>query len=135
MPTRRQFLFALAAGVVVGTAVSRSLALETIDYTPEVLTRLQQSGEPFLIDFFATWCSTCAAQERTLAELASGNAAYAAIPILRVDWDTHGDGELARSLAIPRRSTLVMMKGTTELGRLAAETRKDRIAGLLDLAG
>ncbi|MNL86889.1 hypothetical protein D3C87_2158000 [compost metagenome] len=61
-------------------------------------------------------------------------AAYADIPILRIDWDTYGNSELARNMAIPRRSTLVLMRGETELGRLVAETRKDRIGALLDLA-
>jgi thioredoxin 1 len=69
-----------------------------------------------------------------LDALQGESAAYAAIPILRVDWDSYGNSELARNMAIPRRSTLVLMRGTSELGRLVAETRKDRIAGLLDLA-
>jgi thiol:disulfide interchange protein len=110
------------------------MALDTVTYSPDVLVGLQASGKPFLIDFFATWCSTCAAQERVLEELTGENAAYEAIPILRVDWDLHGDGELSRRLAIPRRSTLVVMSGDRELGRLVAETRKDQIAALLDLA-
>lgn len=135
MPTRRHALLALLAAGMAGVVTGPALALQTLDYSPEVLAGLQASGEPFLIDFFATWCSTCAAQERVLEELAAGSSAYKAIPILRVDWDMFGNGELSRQLAIPRRSTLVMMKGTQELGRLVAETRRDRIAALLDLAG
>lgn len=134
MPTRRQTLVALAAVAFAGVLARPLLALDTIAYSPDDLTRLRQSGKPFLIDFFATWCTTCAAQERVLEELSAESAAHRAIPILRVDWDQYGNGELSRSLAIPRRSTLVMMRGTTELGRLVAETRKDQIAALLDLA-
>jgi thiol-disulfide isomerase/thioredoxin len=134
MPTRRQILIAVTAVAITAGTTRTAVALETIEYSPETLRRLQDSGKPFLIDFFATWCVTCAAQERVLAELTAGSAAYRGIPILRVDWDRYGDGELARSLAIPRRSTLVLMRGTTELGRLVAETRMDRIAGLLALA-
>lgn len=134
MPTRRHVLTALAALAAAGAFARPALALETIDYSPEALAALQQGGRPYLIDFFARWCTTCAAQERVLEDLASSNAAYRAIPILRVDWDRHGNGALSRELAIPRRSTLVLMNGTTELGRLVAETRKDRIARLLDLA-
>ena len=44
-------------------------------------------------------------------------------------------GDLVRQMGIPRRSTLVMMVGTTELGRLVAETGREAIASLLDLAG
>jgi thioredoxin 1 len=133
MLTRRHALIGLLAAGFAGGLVSPGQALDTLDYSPEALARLQGSGQPYLIDFFATWCTTCAAQERVLDALAAENGAYRAIPILRVDWDVFGNGELARELAIPRRSTLVMMKGTRELGRLVAETRKARIAALLDL--
>jgi thioredoxin 1 len=134
MLTRRHALLTLLAAGAAGAMMRPALALELVDYSPDALSRLQGSGKPFLIDFFATWCSTCAAQERVLEQLAAENGVYGAIPILRVDWDKFGNGELAQQLAIPRRSTLVMMQGTRELGRLVAETRKARIAGLLDLA-
>jgi thioredoxin 1 len=130
----RRHLLAALLGTAMATRLSPALGLETVTYSPDTHARLVESARPFLVDFFATWCSTCAAQERVLDQLTSENADYRAIPILRVDWDQHGNGELARSLAIPRRSTLVLMRGTAELGRLVAETRKDRIAGLLDLA-
>ena len=135
MPTRRFVLTGLLAAGVAGLVAAPARALQTVDYSPETLAGLQAGGEPFLIDFFATWCSTCAAQERVLEELADASSAYKAIPILRVDWDMFGNGELSRQLAIPRRSTLVMMRGTQELGRVVAETRRERIAALLDLAG
>ena len=51
-----------------------------------------------------------------------------------MDWDTWGDGELSKALNIPRRSTLVVLKGKEELGRLVAVTDKDAIKALMDLA-
>jgi thioredoxin 1 len=134
MLTRRQVLAVLVGTATAASASGRVLALDTTEYSPATLDVLQQSGRPFLIDFSATWCSTCAAQERVLEQLVDESSAYRAIPILRVDWDMHGNGKLAGQLAIPRRSTLVLMQGTRELGRLIAETRKDKIAALLDLA-
>ncbi|MCP8884787.1 thioredoxin family protein [Devosia sp. XJ19-1] len=134
MIPRRHLLAGLAGISALGLFAGPSLGLEVIDYTGPELESLTQSGTPYLIDFYATWCVTCAAQQRVLDALQAENAAYRAIPILRVDWDTYGNGELARNMTIPRRSTLVLMRGTTELGRLVAETGKDRIAELLDLA-
>ena len=134
MITRRHLLAGLAGISVASLVAGAAGALEFIDYTGAELEGLAGSGAPYLINFHASWCPTCAAQQRVLDALQGESAAYAAIPILRVDWDNYGNSELARDLAIPRRSTLVLMRGTSELGRLVAETRKDRIAGLLDLA-
>jgi thioredoxin 1 len=134
MLTRRQLLTGIAGVSIGGLMANPALALMIIPYTGTELDSLAASGKPYVINFHATWCPTCAAQQRVLDALQSESAAYADIPILRVDWDTYGNSDLARSLAIPRRSTLVLMRGTTELGRLVAETRKERIAALLDLA-
>jgi len=135
MITRRHLLAGLAGVSLSVLAAGRGFALEFIDYTGSELEGLAASGKPYIINFHATWCPTCAAQQRVLDALQSESAAYAAIPILRVDWDSYGNSELARGLAIPRRSTLVLMQGNEELGRLVAETRKAQIAALLDLAG
>ncbi len=134
MITRRHLLAGLAGISVSALVAGAAGALEFIDYTGTELEGLADSGAPYLINFHASWCPTCAAQQRVLDALQGESAAYAAIPILRVDWDDYGNGELARNLAIPRRSTLVLMQGSSELGRLVAETRKERIAALLDLA-
>ncbi|WP_137153197.1 thioredoxin family protein [Devosia sp. FKR38] len=132
----RRAVLALMAGLVASSALTApASALDIADYSEENLAKLQAWGKPFLLDFYASWCVTCAAQQRVLDDLTKAEAKYAAIPIVRVDWDKYGNGELAKSLAIPRRSTLVLMRGTTELGRLVAETRQDQIAALLDLAG
>ena len=130
----RRTVLALMAGVAVATMSGAAMALEVITYSEKTLAEAQASGQPYLLDFFATWCSTCAAQERVLESLVAGDPRYAAIPVIRVDWDQHSRGPLVASMGIPRRSTLVLMTGTTELGRLVAETRQDKIAGLLDLA-
>ena len=39
-----------------------------------------------------------------------------------------------KELNIPRRSTLVVLKGDKELGRVVAETGRDKIKALMDTA-
>jgi thioredoxin 1 len=135
MRLNRRSALGLVAALAALAATRPTLgAAQLIDYSEQSLAAAAASGEPYLIDFFATWCSTCAAQERVLDALAAESPLYAAIPIIRVDWDQHSRGELVQQMGIPRRSTLVLMRGTSELGRLVAETRRDAIAGLLDLA-
>lgn len=131
--SRRKALLVLAA-FGAGLAARPALGLETIVYDEAALARAEASGRPYLLDFFAPWCTTCRAQERVLESLASEDARYRAIPIIRVDWDTHARGPLVARLAIPRRSTLVLMSGRTEIARLVADTRREAIAGLLDRA-
>ena len=135
MTLSRRSLLALAPLALIAIfATAPAKALDVTPYTPDTLAAAQQTGEPFLIDFFATWCSTCRAQERVIESLMEENPAYRDIQIIRVDWDEEERGELVRSMQIPRRSTLVVMQGTAELGRLVAATAPQEIRALLDLA-
>ena len=87
------------------------------------------------VDFKASWCSICAAQARVLEALKAANPAYdAAITFINVDWDQYGEDPLTQRLNIPRRSTLVVLKGQDELGRIVAGTSTEEIQALMDVA-
>lgn len=104
-----------------------------IDYTPGNAEAAINAGQTVFVDFGADWCSTCRSQERTINALRQANPAYdAAITFYRVDWDDYGNGDLSRSLNVPRRSTLVMFRGGVEVGRIVAGTREADIRALLD---
>lgn len=126
---RRRFI-TLAAAFAALPGAARAFAT---DYTPGVAEALMAEGRIVLLDFHATWCPTCAAQERVLQALTTENPAYGqAIAFVKVDWDSHGRGPLAQKLRIPRRSTLVLLKGEEELGRIVAGTARSQIEALLD---
>ena len=87
------------------------------------------------LDFKASWCTTCAAQERVLDKLKAENPSYEhVITFVNVDWDTYRKAQFTQRLRIPRRSTLVVLKGDAEIGRLVADTREEKIKELLDAA-
>jgi thioredoxin 1 len=129
---RRDFLIATAA---VTLALPVATAQAAAIYTPDLLQAELAAGKTVFLDFKATWCSTCAAQERVINALLKENPAYSTqISFITVDWDQWGEGDLVQQLKIPRRSTLVVLKGNKELGRIVAGTAKDDIKALMDLA-
>ena len=128
---RRTFI-ATASATALLPAAANAIGLE---YTPGLVKERLAAGETVFIDFAAHWCTTCRAQERVIGQLLGENPAYEEnITFVRVDWDQYGRGELATELNIPRRSTLVVLKGDEELGRLVARTSRGDIQGLLDTA-
>lgn len=130
MLTRRTFLTATAATLALPMAARAAL-----QYRPGLVQEHLAKGDTVFVDFTASWCSTCRSQRKTLSELKAANPAYEAnITFVDVDWDAYGKGDLSRSLQIPRRSTLVVLKGDQELGRIVAQTGRDTIKALMDTA-
>ena len=56
------------------------------------------------------------------------------ITFVLIDWDTFGSHAVTTSRNIPRRSTMVLIKGGTEIGRLVAQISERKIKALLDKA-
>jgi thiol:disulfide interchange protein len=129
---RRTFLTLTA---LASFAVPLRALAATADYTPEALAAALADGRVVFLDFKASWCSTCAAQERVINALIKENPAYkTAITFMNVDWDTWGESAIVKEMKIPRRSTLVVLKGSKELGRLVADTSEANIRALMDTA-
>ena len=132
---RREFV-ALTTAMTASSVLPAFAGMNgAIEYSPGLINERLATGETLFLDFSATWCSTCKAQERVLNDLKAENPAYdQAITFVNVDWDEHGTGKLSQSLNIPRRSTLVVLKGNQELGRVVAGTSKAVIKELMDTA-
>ncbi len=129
---RRTFIASIVgAGLLAGGSVNASE--ETIMYLPGDLKEALDNGETVFAVYYTTWCSTCQRQDRVLEKLRAENPAYnKAMTFMKIDWDVYASHEVSTSRNIPRRSTLLVLKGDKELGRIVAGTSEAAIKELMD---
>lgn len=128
---RREFISLTAAATLVPLAAQAKF----IDYTEGQVDEALARGETVFVDFSATWCGTCKAQGRVIEALFEENPAYDTnVTFIKVDWDSYKNAAITVMNNIPRRSTLIVLKGDAELGRIVAGTSRKDIKALMDLA-
>ena len=69
-----------------------------------------------------------------MSALVTENPAYQAVTVMKVDWDVHSGSDVAKEHSVRRRSTLVMLSGGEEVGRVVGSTRRDDIEALFKAA-
>ncbi|MEO9821943.1 MAG: thioredoxin family protein [Paracoccaceae bacterium] len=127
---RRAFLALSAAATF---APASAFANGFVDYTPGAIKAALAAGQTVFVDYSAVWCSTCHRQERVINSLRDRNKKYDnAMVFFKVDWDNFGRHKVATSRGIPRRSTLIVLRGDKELGRIVAGTSESQIQALMD---
>ena len=127
---RRDFLLTALAASAMPLSASAS---EFVEYAPGVIETALQDGKTVLVDYAAKWCSTCKRQARVINALREGDPAYdAAMIFVKVDWDLYKSHDVTLGRGVPRRSTLILLRGEEELGRLVAATGEDEIKDLLN---
>lgn len=130
---RRDFLLSAASLPLLAAIPTAAFAAQ--DYTDGLVKQLLAEGKTVFVDYKASWCTTCAAQERVINALRAENPAYnEAIAFVNVDWDEFGRAPISTDYKIPRRSTLLVLKGDQELGRIVAGTSPEDIQALMDTA-
>ncbi|MEO0371785.1 MAG: thioredoxin family protein [Pseudomonadota bacterium] len=128
---RRTFI---AAGLAALTIPATAWAAGFVDYTPGLIDQALADGKTVFVDYGAKWCTTCKRQERVINALREADPAYdAAMTFVKVDWDSFRNADVTVSRNIPRRSTLLVLRGEDELGRIVAGTGESQIKALMDL--
>jgi thioredoxin 1 len=100
-------------------------------FTPERFAALQDQGALILVDVFADWCSTCAQQQRILAEF---RERHPEVPLHTLTVDFDRQKQYVRQFRAPRQSTFILYRGTERVWFSVAETDRDRIFAELNRA-
>jgi thiol-disulfide isomerase/thioredoxin len=128
---RRTFIATLGAFVALPIT---AFAEGFVDYEPGVIDAALADGKTVFVDYSATWCGTCKRQERVINALRATDPVYdGAMVFVKVDWDTYKNADVTVFREIPRRSTLIVLRGEDELGRVVAGTSEEQIKALMDL--
>jgi thiol-disulfide isomerase/thioredoxin len=97
-------------------------------FTEAAFKAAEAQGRPILLDIFATWCPTCAAQKPIIAHLSQAPEFHDLL-ILRVNFDTQK--AVVRAIGARMQSTLVAFHGATLKGVSVGETDPAAIKALL----
>lgn len=100
-------------------------------FTQSAFSQLQKEGKPILIEVHAPWCPTCRAQE-PIVNMLLDKKEYRSINTLRVDFDNQKDA--LKAFNVSKQSTLIVYKGSKEMGRSTGDTSAASIEKLIQKA-
>ncbi len=102
--------------------------MAVIHANEEAFTKLLESGEPMLVDFFATWCGPCKMLAPIIEELAADYEGK--VHVLKVDTDENQS--LAVNYGIMNIPTVVLFQGGNEVDRLVGVLPKESFCQMID---
>ena len=108
----------LLAFSVVGHAVQ--------PFDDQSFKQAQAAGKTILVDVTASWCPTCR-QQRPIVEQIEKEKPN--LVVYEVDFDTAKD--TLKRFRVQHQSTLIVFKGTKEVGRSTGDTDPARIRALV----
>jgi thiol-disulfide isomerase/thioredoxin len=116
---------------VVSLLFSAQLLAAGKPFDQAAFDQAQKDGKSILVTIHADWCPTCRSQAVTIEKL-SKSEEFKNLVILRVDFDEQSD--VVKAFGARRQSTLIVFKGTQEVGRSLGDTREASITALLKKA-
>jgi thiol-disulfide isomerase/thioredoxin len=109
---------ALLAFSVVGHAAQ--------PFDGESFKQAQAAGKTILVDVTASWCPTCRRQRPIIEQIEKETPN---LVVYEVDFDTAKDA--LKHFRVQYQSTLIVFKGTKEIGRSTGDTDAARIRALV----
>ena len=123
----------VALGLCLAASVVQARGLE---YQPRLDRDKLSQGATVLLDFRTDWCIACARHGSIIDTLKEQNPALrAAITYIVVDYDTYGESGMAEKRRVTQNGTLLLLRGSRELGRVEGAVMNDSaIKELLELS-
>ena len=127
----KNLMHTFVAGVVLALCVCGVAVAESLNepFSKERFEALQKSNALILVDIYAPWCPTCAAQQEVL-DAYQAEHVNANLHRLKVDFDD--DKQWVKAFHAPRQATLVLYRGDKQVWFSVAETRREKIFEALD---
>lgn len=94
----------------------------------DAFTKILESGEPMLVDFFATWCGPCKMLAPVMEELAADYEGK--LHVLKVDTDENQS--LAMNYGIMNIPTVLFFQGGNEVDRIVGLLPKESFCQMID---
>jgi thioredoxin 1 len=98
-------------------------------YTQAAYDAAIKAGKPVLLDFWASWCPVCAAQDSVITSKVLGQPTFADVTVLRVDIDSQQD--VMERFGVTGQSVLVAIRDGREVARMTGGSNPDRILALV----
>jgi len=120
----------LIVSALLLTSAALTHAIEFQPYSAAALAAAQKADKPVALHFHADWCPTCRAQDKALQALKAEPGLD--VTVLKVNYDTEKD--LKRQYKVQSQSTMVVLRGEKERGRLVGDTSEAAIRTALKSA-
>ena len=117
---------ALCALAVAALLVFSVLSHAAESFDDQSFKQAQAAGKTILVDVTASWCPTCRQQRPILEQIEKEKPD---LVVYEVDFDTAKD--TLKRFRVQHQSTLIVFKGTEEIGRSTGDTDPARIRALV----
>jgi thiol-disulfide isomerase/thioredoxin len=124
----RRGLLAITLSVLAAAALLAFLAAghAAQPFDEKSFQQAQAAGKTILIDVTASWCPTCRHQRPIVEQIEKEKPN---LVVYEVDFDSAKD--ILRRFLVQYQSTLIVFKGTKEIGRSTGDTDPARIRALI----
>ena len=118
--------------LVVPFIASIAQAAPLKPYTQAEFDALTHAGKPVAVVVHADWCPVCKVQLPIQQKLMASDE-FKGYTMLTLDFDR--DKQILKRFAVVKQSTLIVFKGTKEVGRSIGDTTQEGMVALLHKAG